>query len=31
MVDLYNHTNPLFTKRVVANGLLNEPFVVLEN
>jgi FkbM family methyltransferase len=30
MVDLYNHTNPLFTKWVVANGLLNEPFVVLD-
>jgi len=30
MVDLYNHTNPLFTKRVVANGLLNQPFVVLD-
>ena len=30
MVDLYNHTNPLFTKWVVADGALNEPFVVLD-
>jgi hypothetical protein len=30
MVDLYNHRNPLFTTWVVANGFLDEPFVILD-
>jgi len=29
-VDLYHHTNPLFTKWVVAEGLLNTRFVVVD-
>ena len=29
-MDLYNHTNPLFTKWVVRDGLLSTPFVVVD-
>jgi FkbM family methyltransferase len=29
-MDLYHHTNPPFTKWVVAEGLLDEPFVVID-
>jgi FkbM family methyltransferase len=29
-MELYNHTNPLFTKWVVAEGLLQELFVVID-
>jgi FkbM family methyltransferase len=29
-MDLYHHSNPLFTKWIVANGLLGTPFVVVD-
>lgn len=29
-MDLYHHSNPLFTKWVVAQGLLGTPFVVID-
>src|SRR5690242_8676077 len=29
-MDLYHHTNPLFTKWVVARSMLSEPFVILD-
>ena len=29
-MELYNHTNPLFTKWVVSAGLLREPFIVVD-
>jgi FkbM family methyltransferase len=29
-MELYHHPNPLFTKWVVADGLLQEPFVVID-
>jgi FkbM family methyltransferase len=29
-MDLYHHTTPLFTKWIVENGLLEEPFTVID-
>src|SRR5215216_4553167 len=29
-MELYHHPNPLFTKWIVAERLLNEPFVVID-